>query len=53
MNSFMFAFGWASTMLMLGVLLRAKIPAFRSMLVPASVIGYGHRNGYRYVYYDC
>lgn len=39
MNSFMFAFGWASTMLMLGVFLRAKIPAFRSMLIPASVIG--------------
>ena len=41
MNSFMFAFGWASTMLMLGVFLRAKIPAFRSMLIPASVIGGG------------
>lgn len=37
--SFMIAFGFASVMLCLGMLLRAKIPAFRSMLVPASVIG--------------
>lgn len=37
--SFMMAFGWASVMLALGVLLRAKIPFFRSWLVPASVIG--------------
>jgi len=34
----MMAFGWASVMLCLGVLLRAKVPALRSMLVPASVI---------------
>ncbi len=37
--SFMMAFGWASLMLCIGVLLRAKIPFFRNMLVPASVIG--------------
>lgn len=36
--SFMMAFGWASVMLCLGVLLRAKVPALRAMLVPASVI---------------
>lgn len=37
--SFMVAFGFASVMLCLGMLLRAKIPVFRTMLVPASVIG--------------
>lgn len=37
--SFMMAFGLASVMLCMGVFLRAKIPAFRNMLVPASVIG--------------
>lgn len=37
--SFMMAFGWSSVMLAIGVLLRAKIPFFRSWLVPASVIG--------------
>lgn len=36
--SFMMAFGWASLMLCLGMLLRAKIPFLRNMLVPASVI---------------
>lgn len=36
---FMMAFGWASIALILGVLLRAKIPVFRKMLIPASVIG--------------
>lgn len=36
---FMMAFGLASVMLCVGMLLRAKIPAFRKMLVPASVIG--------------
>ncbi len=36
--SFMMAFGWASLMLCIGVLLRAKIPFLRNMLVPASVI---------------
>lgn len=37
--SFMFAFGWASVMLLLGVALRGAIPALRNILVPASVIG--------------
>lgn len=37
--SFMMAFGWASIMLCIGMLLRAKIPVFRNMLVPTSVIG--------------
>ncbi|MDE6701330.1 MAG: sodium:glutamate symporter, partial [Acetatifactor sp.] len=37
--SFMMAFGLASVMLCVGMLLRAKIPVFRKMLVPASVIG--------------
>lgn len=37
--SFMMAFGWSSVMLCIGVLLRAKIPFMRNMLVPASVIG--------------
>lgn len=37
--SFMMAFGWASIMLCIGMLLRAKIPFFRNMLVPTSVIG--------------
>lgn len=37
--SFMMAFGLASVMLCLGMFLRAKIPVFRNMLVPASVIG--------------
>lgn len=36
--SFMMAFGWASIMLCIGVLLRAKVPVLRNMLVPASVI---------------
>lgn len=35
---FMAAFGWASIMLCLGMVLRAKISFLRSMLVPASVI---------------
>lgn len=39
MNSFMMAFGWASIMLIVGTLLRAKVSFFRTMLVPASVIG--------------
>lgn len=38
MNSFMIAFGLASIALCLGTYLRAKIPFFRNMLVPASVI---------------
>lgn len=37
--SFMMSFGWTSMMLCLGMLLRAKIPIFRNMLVPSSVIG--------------
>ena len=32
------AFGWASAMLCLGTLLRAKVPFLRNMLVPACVI---------------
>lgn len=36
--SFMMAFGWASVMLCIGLLLRAKVPFLRNMLVPASVI---------------
>lgn len=36
--SFMMAFGWASVMLCLGLLLRAKVSFLRNMLVPASVI---------------
>lgn len=36
--NFMMAFGWASVMLCIGMLLRAKIPVLRNMLVPASVI---------------
>ncbi len=36
--SIMTAFGWASLMLCLGMLLRAKVPFLRNMLVPASVI---------------
>lgn len=36
--SFMMAFGWASIMLCVGMLLRAKVPALRNMLVPTSVI---------------
>lgn len=35
----MLAFGWASIMLLIGVILRAKVSIFRNMLVPASVIG--------------
>lgn len=35
----MMAFGWASIMLCLGVLFRAKVSIFRNMLVPASVLG--------------
>lgn len=37
--NFMMAFGLSSIMLCIGMLLRAKIPFFRNMLVPASVIG--------------
>lgn len=37
--SFMMAFGLASIMLCIGILLRAKIVFLRNMLVPASVIG--------------
>ena len=37
--SFMTAFGLASIMLCVGILLRAKISFLRNMLVPASVIG--------------
>lgn len=36
--TFMMAFGWASIMLCIGMLLRAKVPMLRKMLVPASVI---------------
>ncbi len=36
--SFMIAFSLAGVMLLIGVLLRAKIPFFRNMLVPSSVI---------------
>ena len=36
--SFMMAFGWASVLICVGVLLRAKVPFLKSMLVPASVI---------------
>ena len=36
--SFMMAFGWASAMLCMGMLLRAKISILRNMLVPSSVI---------------
>jgi len=36
--SFMIAFSLASVMLLIGVLLRAKVPFFRNMLVPSSVI---------------
>lgn len=39
MNSFMMAFGWASIMLIVGTLLRAKVSFFRTMLVPAGVVG--------------
>ncbi len=35
----MLAFGWASLMLLIGFLFRAKIPFLKSMLVPSSVIG--------------
>jgi len=35
----MLAFGWSSIMLLIGVLLRAKIPFLQRMLVPASVLG--------------
>lgn len=35
----MLAFGLASTMLCMGMFLRAKVPLFRHMLVPASVLG--------------
>ena len=38
MNSCMMAFGLAAIALLLGVVLRAKVPVFRNMLVPASVI---------------
>lgn len=31
--------GWAGSMLLIGVLLRAKVSVFRKMLVPASVLG--------------
>lgn len=36
--SFMMAFGWASIMLCIGMLFRAKVSVLRNMLVPASVI---------------
>ncbi len=36
--SFMLAFGLASIMMVIGVILRAKVPFLRNMLVPASVI---------------
>ncbi len=36
--SFMMAFGWASLMLCIGMILRAKVPFLRNMLVPSSVI---------------
>ncbi len=35
---FMMAFAWASSMLCIGMFLRAKIPVFRNMLMPTSVI---------------
>lgn len=38
MNGCMMAFGLASIALCIGVFLRAKVPMFRNMLVPASVI---------------
>lgn len=38
MNSFLMAFGLAGIALCIGTFLRAKIPFFRNMLVPASVI---------------
>lgn len=34
----MISLGWAGTMLLVGVLLRAKVPLFQKMLVPASVL---------------
>lgn len=37
--SFMIAFGWVGTMLLIGTILRAKIKIFRNNLVPACVIG--------------
>ena len=37
--SFMMAFGLASVMLCLGMLLRAKVSFFRKMLIPSSVLG--------------
>lgn len=36
--NFMIAFGWASIMLCIGMLLRAKISVFRNMLIPSSVL---------------
>lgn len=36
--SFMMAFGWASLMLCMGMLLRAKVPFLQNMLVPSSVM---------------
>lgn len=36
--SFMMAFGWASLMLCIGMLLRARVPFLQNMLVPSSVI---------------
>ena len=39
MMSFMMAFGLASVMLCLGMLLRAKVSFFRKMLIPSSVLG--------------
>lgn len=38
MNSFLMAFGLASIALCVGTFLRAKVPFFRNMIVPASVI---------------
>lgn len=37
--SFMIAFGVASIMLTIGMIIRAKVPFFKNMLVPASVVG--------------
>lgn len=39
MNTIVVAFGLASVMMVLGVMLRAKVPFFRKLLLPASVIG--------------
>ncbi len=39
MYSVMIAFGVASVMLCIGMIVRAKVPFFRHMLMPTSVIG--------------